>query len=404
MIWSAAGKALSAKGIAGIGNCDVPRYARGDKVSDEPLITVVTPFHNTELYLRECIESVLAQTYGNWEYILVDNCSTDQSAAIAEEYAERLPQQVRLIRNSAFLAQVENYNVALAAIGDSSQYCKMVQADDWIFPDCLARMSEVAVAHPLAGIVAAYELEGDEVRLDGLPYPSWEISGREAGRRYFLDGKYLFGSPTSLLMRSDIVRSRRPFYDERYAPFEDGHACLDILRDCNFGFVHQVLTYTRRDNASIIARVRPFGMELFVRYSLLVAHGRDYLSEPEYDACFRRAERDYFVFLCKSAMSIRPCPPGFWSFHREGLAAIGRPLERQQIGRRIPRALLEKMWGTFWRWRDRDDNLSGEPPAVSPAPALPRSTVGGGVRGSTPLDRPIYKRDGQSRPLGNTER
>jgi len=53
-------------------------------VSHEPLVSVVTPFYNTQAFLPECIESVLRQSYENWEYLLVDNCSTDGSGEIAQ--------------------------------------------------------------------------------------------------------------------------------------------------------------------------------------------------------------------------------------------------------------------------------------------------------------------------------
>ena len=55
-------------------------------------MSVVTPVFNGEKYLRECIESVLAQSYENWDYTIVDNASTDGSLAIAYEYAEAHPQ------------------------------------------------------------------------------------------------------------------------------------------------------------------------------------------------------------------------------------------------------------------------------------------------------------------------
>ena len=182
-----------------------------------PLVSVVTPFYNTREFLAECIESVLHQTYTNWEYILVDNCSTDGSTEIAKRYASQYPNTIRLIHTSSFLSQVENYNFALSRISPDSKYCKMVQADDWIFPECLRSMVELAEAHPKVGIVSAYELEGDHASLGGLPYPSPEVEGREVGRLYFQKNIHLFGTPTSLLMRSDLVRSRDPFYDERHA-------------------------------------------------------------------------------------------------------------------------------------------------------------------------------------------
>jgi glycosyltransferase involved in cell wall biosynthesis len=284
----------------------------------------------------------------------MDNCSTDGSSEVAAHYASRFPGKIRLIHTESFLSQVQNYNFALSCISPSSSYCKMVQADDWLFPDCIRSMVEVAEGHPTVGIVAAYELEGDEVRLDGLPYPSTELSGRHVGRLYFLRGTYLFGTPTSLLMRSELIRSRSPFYDGRYAPFEDGHACFDLLKTWNFGFVHQVLTYSRRDNEGIISRVRSFGLELFLHLSMLVAHGRDYLSQEEYDRCLKHAERQYFLYLARCACKLDRMSREFWEFHRKGLASVNYSLGWRRLGKWIPRALLEKTWEAFWARWDKD--------------------------------------------------
>jgi glycosyltransferase involved in cell wall biosynthesis len=325
------------------GNADAPEVA-----PEAPLVSVVTPFYNTEAHLEECIASVLRQTYENWEYILLNNCSTDRSTEIVERYAKQHPGKIRLEHNLTFLSQVQNYNAALRLISPSSKYCKVVQADDWLFPDCIRAMVEVAEAHPNVGIVAAYELEGDEVRLDGLPYPSPEVSGSETSRIYFLQGKYLFGTPTSLLLRSELTRSRHPFYDERYAPFEDGHVCFDLLKTWNFGFVHQVLTYSRRDNHSIISKVRSFGLELFLHFSMLVAHGRDYLTEEEYRRCLKQAEREYFVFLTKCACARHGKGHDFWEFHRNGLKSVNYSLNWRLLVKWAPRALMEKTWASLW--------------------------------------------------------
>ena len=306
-----------------------------------PLVSVVTPFYNTRNFLAECIESVLCQTYTNWEYILVDNCSTDGSSDIANKYAARFPDRIRLIRTDSFLSQVQNYNFALSRISTDSKYCKMVQADDWIFPDCLQSMVEVAEAHPNVGIVSAYELEGDHASLGGLPYPSPEVPGRDVCRLIFLKNKFFFGTPTSVLMRSEFVRSRSPFYEERHAPFEDTHACFDALKTWNFGFVHQVLTYSRRDNESILARIRPFGFMRFIRLAEIVGHARNFLSEDEYEFCLKEAERSYFFFLGRSALQGRNSE--FWKFHRERLAPLNYTLNFAFIARWILLVLLDDL-------------------------------------------------------------
>lgn len=328
-------------------------------MDSSPLVSVVTPFYNTREYLSECIESVLRQTYGNWEYTLVDNCSNDGSSEIAAGYASRFPEKIRVIRTPSFLSQVQNYNFALSSISPLSKYCKMVQADDWIFPACIQSMVEVAEAHPTIGIVSAYELEGDELRLDGLPYPSPETSGRDICRLYFLKHTYLFGTPTSLLMRSDVVRSRNRFYDERFAPFEDGHACFDVLKNWNFGFVHQVLTYTRRQEGSIIAPLRSLGVVPFLHLSMLVAHGRDYLSDAEYADCLEKAERQYFVWLARLSFPPRARMRELWKLHKKGLASANYDLNWTRLIRWFPRAIAEKCWSGAGRWFD------GRSPAMS---------------------------------------
>lgn len=331
-----------------------------------PLVSVVTPFYNTQEFLAECMESVLRQTHQNWEYLLVDNCSTDGSSDLAKHYVSRFPEKIRLIHTESFLTQVQNYNFALSRISSHSKYCKVVQADDWLFPDCIRSMVELAEAHTSVGIVAAYQLENEEVLLGGLPYPSPEVSGRDACRLYFLKGMYFFGSPTSTLVLSELIRSRQPFYEERLAPFEDAHVCFDLLRTCNFGFVHQVLTYSRRQSDSTLSRMQSFGFWLFSRFSFIIEHGRDYLSPDEYNLCLMQAEREYFLYLTKSACAKRRPAPEFWEFHQRALKSVNYEFDWKKLAKWLPRALVEKTGDAFWRsWhnpsRVEANTLSGCP-------------------------------------------
>ena len=195
----------------------------------QPLVSVVTPFHNTAPYLAQCIESVLAQSYSRFEYILVDNCSTDESGEIAETYAQRDP-RIRFIRRPQLLSQVQNYNAALTEISTDSQYCKIVQADDYIFPDCLRMMVQAFEQSESVGLVSAYDLKGNIVRGSGFPHGKPLLPGREVARLYLRTGTFVFGSPTTVMYRSSLVRSQQPFYDELLL-HEDTEKCMQILRE-----------------------------------------------------------------------------------------------------------------------------------------------------------------------------
>src|SRR5437773_8105341 len=130
--------------------------------TDVPLVSIVTPVYNAAAYLPECIESILAQTYPHWDYTIIDNCSTDDSPAIARSYAAK-DSRIRVQRNDHCLPAMANHNMALRQLSRASKYCKVVFADDWIFPECLQKMVAVADEHPTAGIVGSYCLEGQQV-------------------------------------------------------------------------------------------------------------------------------------------------------------------------------------------------------------------------------------------------
>jgi glycosyltransferase involved in cell wall biosynthesis len=281
--------------------------------SQAPLVSVITPFYNTEDYLAECIESVLRQTYNNWEYILVNNCSTDTSAQIAEHYVKLHPGRLRLEHTAELLPQVRNYNQALRFVAPGSKYCKLVQADDWMFPQCLELMVDTAERDPTVGVVGSYGLEGRIVDFHGLPYPSRVVTGRAVCRLFFLENFYVFGSPTQLLLRSDLVLGRTPFYDEAYIPFEDAAVIFDLLTDCNFGFVHQVLTFSRRDNASVMKELLELDCPDAFQLEMLRAFGPRFLEPQEYRVHLKRRERAYAQVLVNGMVAMRRKP--FWEFH-----------------------------------------------------------------------------------------
>lgn len=325
--------------------------------SPAPLVSVVTPVYNTARFLEACIRSVLAQTHRNFEYIIVDNCSTDGSLEIAHRYAA-MDSRIRVIAETEFLPQDDNYNRALGYISRTSRYCKMVQADDWIYPECIALMVALAEAHPRIGIVGCCFLAGDDLSGQGLPFDRNVFSGTEVCRIRLLRGHTFFGSPTNLLYRSDIVRSRQPFFaaNETNA---DTTACFEILQKSDFGRVPQILAYLRRDNDSIYQALRRMGSAAFLNVALIQRYGPIFLQPAE---CRRRQRKLESLYLRTLARAVLDRPgPEFWSFHTWALGTLGRALPRGRIALYLgdfllskllnPRHTIELAWAAWYRRR-----------------------------------------------------
>jgi glycosyltransferase involved in cell wall biosynthesis len=289
-----------------------------------PLVSIVTPVYNNEKYIAECIESVLAQTYQNWEYTIVNNCSTDKSGEVAHRYAAKYS-RIKVHDNQQFLPVVSNHNFALRQISSLSKYCKIVFSDDWIFPRCIEEMVAIAEEYPSVGIVQAYGLwevidrEPHEhvIMWSGLPYPSKLVAGRDVCRRTFLDGLDIFGTPTSLLYRSDLVRSRNSFYNEANL-HADKEACLLLLKTSDFGFAHQVLTFTRGRPRSLNKMSVDMYLDIGCALHNLIAHGPAFLTRYEFEDCLERHLTKYYNFLAVSLMRGRR-EKEFWDFHRKKL-------------------------------------------------------------------------------------
>jgi glycosyltransferase involved in cell wall biosynthesis len=319
-------------------------------VSSQPLVSVVTPFYNTSDYLAECIESVLAQTYRCFEYLLVDNQSTDGSAEIASEYAGR-DARIRVIRNPEFVGQVRNYNGALRHVSADGRYVKIVQADDCIFPECLERMVAVAEAHPTVAIVSSYYLMGRNVSGAGIQWPIECIPGRTASRIHLIEHRFLFGTPTTLLYRAELLAKRQPFYSET-SLHEDTELCHEVLADADFGFVHQVLSYSRVGNGGILSTIETFHWQLLDFYVILRKCGSLFLSPEELERRTRSVRAEYLRVLGESALLRRERE--FWAYHQRGLATVGEKLpSRISLAPHIARAALKAVAMPGWLPRER---------------------------------------------------
>ena len=127
-------------------------------MSPSSRITVVIPTFNRARFLPGAIESVLAQTYGDFRLLVADNASTDGTAEIVARYDDPRIDYVRRPQNLGITA---NHNLALRDV--TSEYCLIVPDDDVLFPQTLERTVAALDANPRAGMVhARFSVLGEE--------------------------------------------------------------------------------------------------------------------------------------------------------------------------------------------------------------------------------------------------
>jgi len=328
-----------------------------------PLVSVVTPVYNGGKYLAECIESVLSQTYRNFEYLIINNRSTDDTLEIATKYA-RQDSRIRVHTNEQFVDVIANHNIAFGMMSSEAKYCKVVSGDDFIFDSCLSRMVEVAEANPSAGIVGSYQLSGSWIRWQGFRFPQVVMPGRELCRQVFMsrDPAFGFGSPTSILYRADIVRGRREFYPNP-SPHSDTSACFDCLRDADFGFVYDVLSFERVHEETQSSASAGLNRYASAYLNDLIEYGPSCLSADELERRLKEEVDDYDRFLAVNIGRYRD--KAFWDYHKSRRQELGYPIRPARVLKAGAAYLLRQMLNPERAVRKLTRRVAGKTAAVA---------------------------------------
>ena len=122
---------------------------RGDTVR----VSIVTPFLNAGGFIREAVDSVLAQTYPSWELLLVDDGSTDESTSIAQAFAAAHPDRIRYLTHPERANKGASASRNLATAAARGEYIAFLDADDVYLPLKLEQQVPLLDAHPEAGLL-----------------------------------------------------------------------------------------------------------------------------------------------------------------------------------------------------------------------------------------------------------
>lgn len=295
----------------------------------KPLVSVVTCVYNDEPYLEECIRSVLAQTEQDFEYVICNNHSDDRSGEIARDYAAK-DSRIRVVSPPTFVPQYENFNYALNQIGAGARYCKMLHSDDWMYPQCLQQMCEVAESGPDIVLVSAYRLIGDLPDCFGVPVERSWFPGAEACRWQLLGKAFPFGSHSTVMYSAATIRERAPAFFPLNRFFGDVDMAFRLLAHGNFGFVHQVLTYSRYQPDSITDGASHLNFWELLQYVMVEQYGREFLEPAQFEQRLHEVTTSMYRGMgeqwLKDKIKFRK-KKGFWEFQRKHLGDIGARVE-----------------------------------------------------------------------------
>ncbi|MFK8053398.1 MAG: glycosyltransferase family 2 protein [Woeseiaceae bacterium] len=209
----------------------------------EPLISVGMPVYNGERYVADAIESVLAQTEGNFELIIADNASTDKTYEICQRYADQ-DSRIVLHRNPKNVGAAGNYNLLVEMA--KAPYFRWSNADDLIAADSHAECLKVLEAHPEAVISFGQTMFMDEHGKEtGLFEDNLDIRDNEPSIRFRrFCSQYKLTNAVYGLMRTDAVRQTNLFGDGSL-PAADISFMAELILLGSFHEIPKTLFYRR---------------------------------------------------------------------------------------------------------------------------------------------------------------
>lgn len=205
---------------------------------NDSLVSIIVPIYNAEKYLDSCIQSVLRQTYTNWELILIDDGSTDKSRRIAEEYGFADERITVFHQKNLGVSLARNQGIDEA----TGNYVVFLDADDELIEDCLAKTVNIA-EETNADVVAGRSCENQELFQDRIIW-----TGAEALENSLKDHLFTYSACAKLIRREFIGKTR---FTPDIRINEDSYFVFQLLCKQNvFVLTNDVIYFYRANSES----------------------------------------------------------------------------------------------------------------------------------------------------------
>ncbi len=200
--------------------------------SDSPRVSVITPFLNNEAFIAEAIDSVIAQTYDNWEYLLVDDGSGSAATAIAKEYTAKYPEKILYFEHPGHVNRGISSTRNLGVRHARGEFIAFLDSDDVWLPSKLADHVAALDAHPEVGMVCGATIVWrswangpDQIFPTGNRMQNVVVCPPEAAIQLYPLGNGRTASFSDVVFRADLVR-RLGGFEEQFAGIYDDQVLL----------------------------------------------------------------------------------------------------------------------------------------------------------------------------------
>lgn len=276
-------------------------------------ISFIVPVYGVEKYIHQCVDSILDQTFRDFELILVDDGSPDNCGRICDEYANKDSRIIVIHKQNAGVSAARNTGIEHA----SGEWAYFVDSDDWIEPDAAEKLYHDAIRTGadcvMSDCMICYE-NGEKKRIHQFS-KSFITSSRkeiEAIQKYMLCHKFSphyapdtsngYAAPWGKFVKMSIIRENNIRFDP-YAKgvFDDGVYSLYLLDHVNTFYYNDEHTYNYRIvGSSLTHAYKPAAMEIMQRNFKLVDQ---FIVETKKDESFRQAEHCRIVSALANYLS-----------------------------------------------------------------------------------------------------
>lgn len=192
-----------------------------------PMISIIVPVYNVEKYLNRCVDSILNQTFTDFELILVNDGSTDKSGEICDEYAEK-DHRIKVIhKKNAGVSSTRNVGLE-NAVGEYIMFC---DADDFVSEVWCEVMYKTALKYPNAWVVSNLEKVYDDNEI--LNHFDDKTLVCERKRYYWIYNEGLSGYCWNKIYKNDLIKKHNLSFDNSIPVAEDVKFNTDYLKLCS---------------------------------------------------------------------------------------------------------------------------------------------------------------------------